>query len=344
MKIAMTLVVVSLALVVVGCGGPGGLLIRPVPADQHLEETVICQDRGLFVYDKIAEIAVDGMIIDQKSEGLFGNGDNPTAKFVEEMDTAQGDPDVKAVVLRINSPGGTVAASEIMYRRLQRFNRCGKPVYVSINGLGASGAYYLACGAKKIYVLPSSIVGSIGVIMQTVNLAGTMDKLGITADAIVSGKNKDMASPLRAMRPEERQLLQNMVTEFYERFLTVVADGRTGRKGLDKDKIRPLADGRVYTGTQAVELGLADAIGDTQDAVVELKRDAGLTRVKVVRYIRPLGYAANVYSSGQTPAPSQQINVFNVQVAGLSMLTRPTFLYLYADELNTDGRGWKLWP
>lgn len=190
-----------------GCGPKAGFLIRPVSPDEELVETVVSRDPGWFVTDKIAIVDVDGLILNRRGDGLFGANENPVSLFVEKIEKAQDDPDVRAVVLRINSPGGGVTATDLMYRRLAQLKAKRKvPVVAAIQDLGASGAYYLACGADAIVVAPTSVTGSIGVIVQTFNLEGTMAKLGVEAKAITSGPMKDMASPFKALDPEAEKL------------------------------------------------------------------------------------------------------------------------------------------
>jgi len=288
------IVVVLFLVFFAGCG-PSAFLIRPVPARRNLVETEIERDKGVFIRNKIAVIDVDGFMVNREKWGLLRSGDNPVSLFVEKLDKARRDRDVKAVVLRLNSPGGTVAASDIMYNKLKDFkNKSNKPVVACMLDIATSGAYYLACGSDGIIAQPSSITGSIGTIMQTVSFAGTMEKLGIKSVAIKSGKLKDMASPLHELSDEEREVLQGIITQFYERFLTVVVDGR---KELDEQKLRELADGRVFTAEEAHQVGLIDRIGYPADAIAWAKEMAGVTKTRVVIYHRPIGYKPNIYSS-----------------------------------------------
>jgi protease-4 len=318
-----------------GCGDSGGILIRSVPVDQRLKETVVQTDGG-WISAKVALIDVDGLMINRRTGGWFVAGENPVSLLVEKLDKAKGDGNVKAVVLRINSPGGTVQASEAMHEALKRFRKdSGKPVIACITDVGASGAYYLACGADEIICQPSSITGSIGVVVQTLSFAGTMKMLGISSDAITSGPLKVMGSPLKDLTQEERKVFQAMVDEFYDRFVAVVAEGR---KPLSAEKARALADGRVYTGRQALKLGLVDKLGDLQPAIADAKKAADVEKVKVVMYHRPLGYRANVYSSLAAPTPAMQINLLNLQGGELMLLRRPSFLYLWSTDLQPASR------
>ena len=221
--------VAAAALAVAGCGSNTGFLIKPVPVNEKLEETVLSQDPGLWVSDKVLVLDVDGVLMNARGDGLFGPDDNPLALFVEKLDKAEKDQRVRAVVLRINSPGGGVTATDLMYRRLMDFRKQRQvPVVAMIEDVGASGGYYLACGADTIMVTPTSVTGSIGVIVQLFSLAGTMEKVGITAKALTSGPMKDIGSPFKPLDEADQKVLQNVVDEFYGRFLEVVAAGRPG--------------------------------------------------------------------------------------------------------------------
>lgn len=323
-------VLICFTVVLAGCGGSAGYLVKPVSLDQRLTESVVQSDPG-WVFSKVALIDVSGLIVNEHIGPLFGDSENPVSLFSEKLDAAARDANVKAVVLRINSPGGTVQATEAMYNYLRRFRKqAGKPVIACITDVGASGGYYLACGSQRILCQPSSITGSIGVMIQTVNFEGTMKMLGIKVDAVTSGELKAMGSPLKKLTEQERQIFQDMVNEFYEQFVQVVAEGRSG---LDADKVRKLADGRVLTGRQAVQAGLVDQIGYLQDAVADAKKAAGISKAKVVMYHRPLGYRANVYSSAPDDAPAMQINLINLQLSQLALLRRPGFLYLWSTDV-----------
>ena len=319
------LAALCLAAGLTGCGPGGGLLIRPVSVRAELTESVVRSDPGWFIGDKIAVVDVDGLLMNERRQSFWGGGENPVSLFVEKLDKAQADPSVRAVIVRINSPGGGVTASDIMYRRLLRFRReRDVPVVAVVEDLGASGGYYVACGADTILAHPTSVTGSIGVLAQTLSLAGTMRMLRIDARAVVSGKFKDMASPLKPLDPADREILQGIVDEFHERFVDVVA---AGRPKLSAEKVRALADGRVYTGAQALANGLVDHLGTMDDGIDLAKELCGRKRVKVVMYHRPLGYRATVYAATDRPVP--QVNLLNVSVPDLMSLTRPQFLYLW---------------
>jgi protease-4 len=322
-----------LALTAIGCMPEGGFLVRPVPVSEKLEESVVGGEQGLFVSDKIAVIDVSGMIMNASTSGLLGmgSGDNPTDIFLQKIDRVACDSDVKAVVLRINSPGGGVTASDIMYRRLceLKANRH-IPVVACIEDVGASGAYYLSCGSDVIMAHPTAVTGSIGVIVQTMSIAGTLNKIGVDTKAITSGPNKDMGSPLKPLDPKDMELLQGIVNDDYERFLGIVRKGRPKLAELSMPALKAIADGRIYTANQAKANGLIDEIGYVDDAVCKARKLAGVTKARTVMYHKPLGYKENVYSqSSAMPAGGTQVNLVNISAAGLLDLTRPQILYLW---------------
>jgi len=178
---------------------------------------------------------------------------------------------VRAVVLRVESPGGGVTPSQEIYRELTRL-REKKPVIASLGGVAASGGYYIASACSTIVANPGTITGSIGVIMETVNVQGLLEKLGVKGVVIKAGTYKDLGSPLRDMSPEERRILGTMLDDVHRQFIAAVATGRH----MDEAKIQPLADGRVYSGEQALRLGLVDQLGNFQDAITLAAEKGGI--------------------------------------------------------------------
>jgi len=315
-----------------GCGPGTGYLVKPIPADERIEETVISRDPGLFVSDKIAILDLEGMLMNQRDWSIFTGYENPLSLFLEKVERVKADPAVKAVVLRINSPGGGVTAGEIMYRGVADLRATKKvPVIAIIEDVGASGAYYVACGADTILAHPTSITGSIGVVVQTVSLAGTMKMLGVEAKAVTSGPMKEMASPFKPLDGNDLAVLQGMVNEFYGSFVDVVAKGRPK---LTREQVLKLADGRVYSGRQAKANGLVDDVGFVEDALALAKKQAGVKRAKVVMYSRPWGYRATFYSQASQPQAGPQINLVNLNAASLLSFLQPQFLYLWTGKDN----------
>jgi protease-4 len=219
----------------------------------------------------------------------------------EQLSAAADDDRVKAVILRLNTPGGTVTASDAMYRLVERFKAAThKPVVAFMMDVTASGGYYLACAADQIMACPTTVTGSIGVIVQTISFKPAMSRFGIEAEAIASGPNKEAGSPLSTLTDENRVVLRAMVDDFYERFLSVV---RKSRKNIPADQFAAVTDGRVVTGGRAAELGLVDRLGDLHDAVELAKEMGGVARADLVRYHRPFQYVGSPYAAAPNPVP-----------------------------------------
>lgn len=196
---------------------------------------------------------------------------NDADKIVDSIRRFAKADHVRAVVLRVESPGGGVTPSQEIYRELTRL-REKKPVIASLGGVAASGGYYIASACSTIVANPGTITGSIGVIMETVNVQGLLEKLGVKGVVIKAGTYKDLGSPLRDMSPEERRILGTMLDDVHRQFIAAVATGRH----MDEAKIQPLADGRVYSGEQALRLGLVDQLGNFQDAITLAAEKAGI--------------------------------------------------------------------
>ncbi|HID91439.1 TPA: signal peptide peptidase SppA [Candidatus Bathyarchaeota archaeon] len=225
----------------------------------------------------IGLIRIEGTIA--SSPGVLGilGGADPE-EILPLLKEAREDPSIKAVLIRVNSPGGQAAASQEIYREIMRIRRAGKPVVVSIGDIATSGGYYVASAADKIVAEPGALTGSIGVISTIPQLAEFLEKLGIKFVTIKAGKFKDIMSPYREITPEEKELLQEMIDDIHEQFIKDVAEGR----GLDARKVREIADGRILTGKQAKELGLIDEFGNLNDAIEIASKLARIERPAVV--------------------------------------------------------------
>jgi len=314
---------------VAGLAGCAGMrfVIDAVPAADDLTETEVMADKGAGGGSKVAQIDVTGLIIDAEKPGLLAPGENPMARFVESLRRAEADSGVKAVVIRINSPGGTVTASDVMYREVQHFKqRTGKPVVIAMADVAASGGYYLACAGDEIVAMPTTVTGSIGVIMQTVNISEGLSKIGVRAEAITSGPNKAIGSPFEPMPKEHRELLQNLVNEFYGNFKSVVTSSRRSLSPSDLDWI---TDGRVVTGKRAAEVGLVDRVGDLQVAFEAAKERAGLKSARLVKYHRPLEHIGSAYAADKAPAPTAQMNLLQLNINAGALATPTNFYYLW---------------
>lgn len=221
--------------------------------------------RMLYQEPRVAVIRVNGPIVGgDDADMAWGSPSSTTSgALMRQFRKARQDDSVQAVLLRVNSPGGSAAATQEAAAELQKLKDSDKPVVVSMGDTAASGAYWLAAYGDKIYANPSTITGSIGVYMSYYDVQGLSEKLGVREEKIKSGPHKDIFSPFRPMTEEERRLTQNMVDDMYEQFVAVVAEQRH----MDGEKVRSLADGRVFTGVQAKEAGLVDELGNYYDAL-----------------------------------------------------------------------------
>jgi len=274
--------------------------------------------------DKVLLVSISGIISEGKDGGLLDRDDDLVARIKEELTLAGEDERIKALVLRINSPGGTVTASDVLYHEIMAFKEKRKiPVVAVIMDLGASGGYYIAVTGDRIIAHPTSVTGSVGVIMLRVSAEGLLQKIGVDASAIKSGAKKDIGSPFRPMTEDERAIFQTMINGFFSRFLEVVSKGRS----LPPDQLKAISDGRVLTGPQALQLGLVDQVGYLEDGIAAAKKLAGLSEARVVMYARPDAYRNNIYSltggSGSLESLAR-LNVMNL-VRGAA----PQFLYLW---------------
>ena len=220
----------------------------------------------LPVGDKVAVIKVKGAIIEPD-------------RIVSKIQKAKEDKSVKALVLRVDSPGGSVGASQEIYRALEDFKSSGKPLVVSMGNVAASGGYYISAPADLIFANPGTITGSIGVIVQHTEIKDLLEKLGIRTTAIKTGKFKDTLSPFRDLTPEEKEYLQKTIEDAYEQFLQAILKYRS--KKISEQKLREIADGRVFTGRVAKELGRVDELGKLQDAINRAKQMAGVPEARV---------------------------------------------------------------
>lgn len=295
MKAALSITLLCVALL--SACGPVTLSATLGERDQRLVETsVINEDHASA---KVALIEVRGLIVDAATPGVLAQGGNPVDDLVAALDKAAGDGRVRAVVLRIDSPGGSVTASDVMYREVRRFiDRTGKPVIASLSTVAASGGYYLALAADQIVAEPTGITASIGVIFPTFNVSQAMDRFGIASRAVVSRPNKDLASPFEPMEDEHYRILQSLVDESYARFRALVVERRPT---LVRERLDEATDGRILSGTQALEMGLVDSTGGLREAFEAAKAAANLQHARLIRYHPPGERPRTPYASATLP-------------------------------------------
>jgi protease-4 len=275
--------------------------------------------------DKVALIAVEGVIMEeQKSEGMFG----ATTKLVErvrrELAAAEKDKDVKAVLLEVNSPGGSVSASDEIWHLIKKFKeRAKKPVVVWMSGLAASGGYYISAPADVIYCSPTTITGSIGVIMSSFNFSGSMQRFDVQNITIKAGRNKDLLNPFQPIREDHVRIIQDMIDKTYDIFVQRVAEGRAAA-GLTEDAVRSLADGRIFLSKEALSLKLVDKEGYREDAFAECRKRAGIQEATLFRYADEHGLLDVLTGNTEARGPAAPTSL----EALLSLETpRPMFLW-----------------
>ncbi len=267
----------------------------------QLEEVTVQEAKGWFTFNKVLLVDVTGIILEEDG-GLF-SGATCTPMFMKAvLNKAEGDGDIKAVVLRIDSPGGTVGASELIAREVARFReRTGIQVHAQINGLGCSGAYYIAAACDRINIQPSAISGSIGVIAMFPKYRRLADKVGFEQVVIKSGNLKDMGSGMRDMTEEERAVLQGVIDENYQSFLSWILKHRP--QVGDRETLVKIADGRIYTAKQALEKKLADKMCFLDETIEGAISAAGLSDAEIVTYGYLAPEDANIYSPSSRIAP-----------------------------------------
>lgn len=282
---------------------------------------------------KIVELVVEGTIVDDGTSGLFSSGGYNHESFMKQLAAIKADPQVKGILLEINSPGGSVYETAEITRALKDIQKDKKiPIYATMESQAASGGYYIAASSDKIFATEDTMTGSIGVIMSSMNYSGLMEKLGIADSTIKSGALKDIGSSSRPQTEQDKEVLQAFVDSMYGRFVKVVAEGRK----MNETDVRKLADGRIYDGAQAVDNGLVDEIGYPDQALQALKKDKKLSDAQVVTYTTGATNFINTWLGSslaefQGIKPSQEDLVKKI-VESVGTPQAPKAMYLYGGE------------
>lgn len=291
----------------------------PMPLEEHV---VSGEGRA-----KILLLDISNIISNADEQGPFGFGQRPgmSVRVREQLDKAAKDEDVKALVLRINSPGGTVTASDMIYHDIMQFKAARRvPVVAQMLDMGTSGAFYIALAADEIIATPTTVTGSVGVILSGINLAGLMEKIGVKDQTLKTGERKDAGSPLRPMTPEDSRLLQAVLADLQSRFVATV---RERRPHLTATGLDTLADGRIFTASQALDIGLIDRIAYLDDTLAATMARSSIGKAQVVIYRRSQEFSETIYASSPTLAP--QMNLVNFDLRGVA-LAGPQFLYQWS--------------
>jgi len=263
------------------------------PVDEAPDFEEIWSHGAIEAYEnKVVRIELSGVIMRGQRERLLGHEPDMVESILSQILAAGNDPDVKAILLEVDSPGGAITPSDEIYVALEMFRQSAadRKVLVFIRGLGASGAYYAAMAGDYIMAEPTSVVGSVGVIMQSFNMKELGDKIGLKSVTITSGENKDMLNPFEEVDPGHVQMLQELIDEMQERFASIVMEAR----GLNS---RELLDGRVFSAEKALDNGLIDGIGYWVEAVDVLKDLLGEEELYIVRYVQKKGFWDSLLSS-----------------------------------------------
>ena len=289
-----------LAVLALGCLAAGCTLVQVNlgPRREPLEETTLMGEGG----DKVVLVEISGVLLEEN----LGQGILPWSgrtslldRLAEELELAREDDSVKALLVKIDSPGGSVSASDMVFHQLKEYrDKTGRPIVACLMGLAASGGYYSALAGDRILALPTATVGSIGVISLKLDLAGLMERYGVRTETIKSGEHKDMWSLFRPATEAEQALMQSLVDDFFQRFKSLV---RKRRPAMTSEQLKTVADGRIMSAPKALEMGLIDGLAYPEEAFEAAKKLAGVEKARLVAYHRPGARRSNIYAGTGTP-------------------------------------------
>jgi protease-4 len=268
--------------------------------------------------DKVALIPIRGLIGGGYGGSIFG-GRGTVASILAQLKKAAADNAVKALILEIDSHGGSVGDSDLIYHELQKIRKSGKPVVSLLRDIAASGAYYIAVGSDKIIAQPTSITGNIGVIVHSMNVEELFQKIGIREVVIKKGRMKDLLSPTRSLTPEEEQILQDITDKVYYQFAGTVASQRK----LSADQMSRIADGRIFLAPDALAAGLIDAIGYRDESLDAVREMLGIKKFRLVRYEKLFSFKDMLSASANSFSPSAALR------QGIMETAAPKLMYLW---------------
>ncbi len=318
--------IVSLCLFIFS--GCSGVNVSLMPETQPLEEKVL-EGAG---EPKILLVDLDGVISFKEEQDTLKLSARPSkvSFFREALRKAADDPHISGVIVRINSPGGSVAASDAIYHEIMSFRKTKKiPVCAYIMELGASGGYYVASAAESIVASPTAVTGSIGVIAMKFNVEGLLSKIGVSEETYKSGPKKDFWSPFRPTTPEEKKMFQDIIDKLYTRFVEVVSANR--QKLLTEQEVRRLADGRVLVSVDALAEKLIDRVAYLDETIDEMKKGLNIREAKVVTYVRPKVFRSNIYSEySEIPQSGPlAVNLISINADALPLFQGVQFMYIW---------------
>ena len=324
----LTILVLACGLASGGCASPmqvqmQGQVTTRTPSDNLVSR--LCTwtlPGGPSSGPAVAIIEVDGLLINKNLKGVGSMGENPVALFREKLEAVAADPNIHAVVLRINSPGGGVAATDIMRRDLLELKRCRNlPVIACVLEVGSGGALYLASAADTIISHPTALTGGVGVILNTYFLQDASGQFGADARPVKAGSKIDLGTPVREMDEAEREILERIARQFHDRFKSDLQSSR--QRQLDPSVL----DGRIFTAEEALQHGLIDSIGYLDDALVAARQSTGTEVCRVVMFRRSLDRAYTQYDT--TPNTPLQNSIIPLNIPGLDRSALPMYMYLW---------------
>ncbi|MCF8053292.1 MAG: signal peptide peptidase SppA [Desulfobacterales bacterium] len=309
------------AVTVCGCAGPRVTLF-PDAADPLREFTLSGKDKG-----KLLVISVKGIIDDEPKKRLIRTEPSAVEEIVSQLRLAEEDEEIKAVMFKIDSPGGTATAADLLYHEIMAYKkRSGATIFAALMNVAASGGYYIALPADRIFAHPTSITGSVGVVFMRPKLDGLMEKIGVSVKVSKSGKNKDMGSPFRPETEEEEKILQDLTDRLAHRFVEKVRMHRP----LDDQALSEIATARIYLAEDARALGLVDEIGYLSDALAAAKTLAGLAEnARVIVYRRSQYANDTIYNPATSRQHSPDAPKLEIALPGASTKIRTGFYYLW---------------
>lgn len=326
MRTCIIMVLALIMLIIGGCAAPR-LSLFPDETEPLREFTLEGNEKG-----KVLIISVDGIISDAPERSFLRPKPSKVQEIVSQLRLAEKDEEIRVILLKIDSPGGSTTASDILYHEIMAFKkRTQIKVVVSMMNLATSGGYYISLPADYIMAHPTTVTGSIGVILLYPRVTGLMEKIGLDVEVNKSGKNKDMASPFREATEEERHILQKITDDLGEQFLDLVVKHRR----LDTKAVDSVSSARVYLSKEALDLGLVDEIGYLSDAINKSKRLANLSEdAKVIVYRRTEYPDDNVYNTKTSSPEIQKISLIDLNLPKTFSDMQTGFYYLWMPSLD----------
>ena len=321
MRRSLSIVAVFVVLFLIGCQTPK-IRLFPSAADPLQEYTLQGKEKG-----KVLVISVRGMISDAPKRQFLRTRPSMVQEIVSQLRKAEDDPAVKAVLLKIDSPGGSVIASDLIYNEIEAFKqRKEAKVVVAMMGVAASGGYYISLPADFILAHPTTVTGSVGVLFLRPDVTGLMEKIGVDVNVSKTGKNKDMGSPFRQATEEEKKMTQDLIDQLADRFLDRIAEHRK----LDPKNLTEISSARIYLAQDALNLGLVDRIGYLDEAVSETKKLAELPAdAKVVVYRRTKYPEDNLYNTATSHYEGGGLSIISLDLPGSLAPLQTGFYYLW---------------